>query len=220
MTNGYRTDIEYALQKGTRPRFTRDEYPRDTILVSGKVPDVFIGSPVIQDVWDDLRSVSCLLNSSYANPKIGSFTFQEVIISTSYRLLHHFSLAEPMPKTMDTACYLVLLAFITTMFLRGPELQHSYNLLAENLRSSLKHLTKHHDRHDSTMLWLFLVAGISVFNESDARWLILQIRKCLSTLQLRGWDDVQKILTRFPWVGYFHDKRGQQLWTKVHASQE
>jgi hypothetical protein len=48
----------------------------------------------------------------------------------------------------------------------------------------------------------------------------MQKRLVDTSLGIITWDDVQKVLARFPWVNAIHDTGGQRLWcssNKVHS---
>jgi len=172
--------------------------------------------PELRCVIADLINVSHLLNGNRTCFKLEPYTFQEIWISVSYRLLHRYPLAGSRPeKESDNAWHLGLLALITTfLFRNGRSQQLSYDLLAEALRDVVKATSSD---EETTFLWLLFVGGISVFGTIDRTWLLPRIRTCLINLNIDDWRTARNKIRQFPWIDVAHDKPGHELWQAVVA---
>ncbi|KAF3937522.1 hypothetical protein ABW19_dt0208379 [Dactylella cylindrospora] len=222
-----RTDIEYSLQSGARPRFYRDKFPYtiarsmpNWAASSQEVLEVLarsnIETPDVQGVFQDLVCASFFLNGEDSHTKIDAFSFQEILISIFYRLLHCYPLGERMPANdAEEACYLALLASLSTMFVRFEHSKISYQLLTDKLRVAILGLAGSTSTDASTLLWLLFVGRVSVFSLSDDTWLLPQIKKCLFALNVNSWQETRAQLTKFPWIRYFHDKSGYEVWNSL-----
>lgn len=166
----------------------------------------------------DLITVSHLLNRDRMCFKSEPYTFQEIWISVSYRLLHRYPLTGSRPeKDSDNAWYLGVLALITTFLFRNSRSQPvSYDLLAESLRDVLKG-TSSNDLEGTTFLWLLFIGGVSIFGATDRIWLLPRIQACLLNLNIDNWQTARNKIRKFPWIDAAHDKPGHELWQAVVA---
>jgi hypothetical protein len=169
-------------------------------------------------ITTDLISVSRLLNGDRTCFKLKPYTFYEIWISVSYRLLHRYPLAETRPeKDGDNAWYLGLLALITTFLFRSGRSQPlSYDLLAAKLRNAIEG-TSCNELMETTFLWLLFIGGISVFGGIDRTWLLPRIKACLINLNIENWRTALGKIRKFPWIDVAHDKPGHELWQAAVA---
>lgn len=190
-------------------------FPQRELFNSPDVAHVY--DPELRCVIADLISVSHLLNGNHTCFKLEPYTFQEIWISVSYRLLHQYPLAGCRPeKESDNAWHLGLLALITTFLFRNGRSQPlSYDLLAETLRDVIQAMSINNLVEEATFLWLLFVSGISVFGTIDRTWLLPPIKTCLTNLNINNWRTARDKIRRFPWIDVVHDKPGHELWQAV-----
>ncbi|KAK6539159.1 hypothetical protein TWF694_009403 [Orbilia ellipsospora] len=224
-----RTDLEYALQKGTRPRFYRDEFPYSVICSmsswTSSCYEVFVTMTKArvydvntQTVFRDLLCVSRFFDASHdAHPKLEPFAFQEVLISASYRILSAYPLATERPSnSSENACQLGLLAMMTTMLIRSAHHEKlCYLLIANLLKSAIDALLYDPKTDQAFLLWLLFMAGISVPDVQYDEWLLPQIKKCADKLDLDTWVSANQSLTVYPWIRLFHQAPGEELWNNA-----
>jgi hypothetical protein len=212
----HRSDLEYALQVGARPRFHRDAFPRTEVIKALAESSLCSAYPIvleddaIREVFDDCISVSCILNGDGTGDKLNPFSFQEILISIASRLLHAYPLDTTGPTNkIDSACQLALLALVTTMLIRGgPHHQEYYHLLAAKLRDAILELGPSNLQF---RFWVCYVASLSVLNNDKERgWLAPMIRSLASELGISTYQQARAVLMRFPWVRFFHDEAGEQ----------
>ncbi|KAF3904478.1 hypothetical protein AA313_de0202647 [Arthrobotrys entomopaga] len=228
-----RTDLEYALQKGTRPRFYRDEFPYSTICsMSSWTSSCYEGFVTMtkaqvydintQTVFRDLLCVSRFFDTTHeAHPKLEPFAFQEVLISASYRILSAYPLATKRPSSApENACQLALLAMITTMLMRSAHHEKScYLLIANLLESAIDRLLCEPKTDETFLLWLLFMAGMAVPDMQYDGWLLPEIKKCIDKLGLDSWVSANHVLTGYPWIRLFHQASGEELWDKAMEEQ-
>ena len=224
----HRADIQYAFHSGSHPRFYRDEFPREMIMsllgesvpqeeLLGVASNARVYNPELREVLVDLLSISCLFNDDRRVVRLDPFAYQEILISICYRLLHRHPLAgDGYDNDNENACYLGLLALISTLFFyyRQPR-QLPYDLLAERLRHGIERALCNNLVEDTTLLWLLFAGGISVFDDSDQAWLIPQIKILLFTLDINNWRAARSRIKTLPWIDVAHDEPGEKLWQAV-----
>ena len=228
-----RSDIEYALQTGTRPRFYRNKWPREEIQQQLCIAEHYttthmdIHDAAIKGVFDDCIAISTILNTEKIDasqimadgrirPRLRGSSFQDILISVLYRLLDAYPFdAKPPSRPVDAACQAGLICLMTTMMIRGSPLHHQYyQKLRERLFEALSALK---DGYPEFRFWLCFVGGASVFDtEADWKWLGPLINKLANKLGLAALRDARLVLMKFPWVRYFHDEAsGSVFWNAL-----
>jgi hypothetical protein len=224
----HRADVQYAFHCGSHPRFYRDEFPRGMIMsllgesvsqeeLLGVASDARVYDPELRGVFVDLMSISCLFNDGGREVRLDPFAYQEILISVCYRLLHHHPLGgDGYDNDNENACYLGLLALVSTLFFyyRQPR-RLPYDLLAERLRHGIERALCNKLVEGTTLLWLLFAGGISVFDDSDQAWLIPRIKTLLTTLNINSWRTARSKIRTLPWIDVAHNKPGEELWQAV-----
>ncbi|EWC43656.1 hypothetical protein DRE_01543 [Drechslerella stenobrocha 248] len=239
----YRTDIEHSLQTGCVPQFYSDSFPYEAVRM---MPDwhastyeamVTTTAAGIYDINLQLLFRDLLCASRYLNaeaqtlPKMSPFDFQGIIVAVCYRVLHVYPLETGLSPTctmsrVEEACYLALLALMTTMLMRAGHAKVSYSLIARRFRDSVLAVAGLGTGADSQfLLWSLFVGGISVWDVDgeDGAWVFQEMRRCVMVLGVGSWQEVwDTCLFGFPWIRHFHDKAGLELWdayTKAELGQ-
>jgi hypothetical protein len=192
-----------------------ESVPQEELL--GVASNARVYNPELREVLVDLLSISCLFNDDSRVVRLDPFAYQEILISVCYRLLHRHPLAgDGYDNDNENACYLGLLALISTLFFyyRQPR-QLPYDLLAERLRHGIESALCNKLVEETTLLWLLFTGGISVFDDSDQAWLIPQIKILLFTLDINNWRAARSRIKTLPWIDVAHDKLGEELWQAV-----
>jgi hypothetical protein len=168
----------------------------------------------LRGVLVDLLSVTRLFNDSRTFVRLDPYSYQDILISVCYRLLHRYQLAGDGPENdNENACYLGLLALATTLlFQYGRSRRLQYDLLAGKLRIIIGRVLSNRSVEETTLLWLLFTGGISVFNTTDLEWLVPQIKAILSSLHIHDWLAARDKIKTLPWIDVCHDKPGKELW--------
>ena len=224
------SDIEYALQSGSYPRWHRNKFPHaliKSILAPPAYPSKdqnhtkaasLLFQPTFRCIFDDLISVAHFLNNKPPCVRIEPFTYQEILISISYRLLHLCSpadLTHAFQTDLEELCHFSMLAMITTLFFQHGAFGHlvAYKTLTERLQSAIERASKTEFMYDPIFLWALFTGGISVFrNASNKAWFSLLIKAYLSRFRIDDWTDARIEIKKFPWIDIVHDCPGIELW--------
>ncbi|KAK6331200.1 hypothetical protein TWF696_003265 [Orbilia brochopaga] len=226
-----RTDIEHSFQSGVRPRFYRDVFPHDIIRAmpswSACSYEAFVTTTAaqiyninLQCIFRDLVCAARYLNDTQGGPRLRPLEFQELLISVCYRLLHAHPLMDERPANIaEDACHLALLALMTTMLIRPAIHQSwpSYALVTDLLRCAVRAMGDS-EEDDEFMLWLLFAGGISVLDARREAWLAERLGRCTAAMGVESWAAAREILARFPWIGYFHDGLGEDLWNSLSVT--
>jgi hypothetical protein len=188
-----------------------------TTMMNGSDSEVQTCHHDIASVVADMMSVSNLFNNNHTSFKFEADTYQEILISICYRLLHAYPLGEDRPEISQEYVFpLGLLALMTTMlFQHGRSQTLSYDLLAALLRNLLLDKEIRPPIEEQIFLWLLFVGGISVFGAEDRDWLVHRIKISLRAMNVSSWKDALNEIKRFPWISVVHDGPGEQLWKAV-----
>lgn len=153
--------------------------------------------------------------------RLNGYTLHNTLLFLGYHLLSLYPLGDFRPITIspiENAVHLGLTAFVTT-FIRGLDGKVPENLLLAGLiRSSVRELVGKVGGCEEVLLWLMCIGRASVLGDKDDLWLVRDVNYTMHTLGLRCcWDDVQRMLEKFPWVNVLHDKEGKGL---LHSAEE
>lgn len=230
-----RADLDYSLRTGTPTRFSGDIlYDQKTILESPNYPKKCLHerrlrryqffkilSTSIQSLLIDIKSVAQLLNNANCgdSPKLNCDAFHKTTLLLAHRLLS----IRPIKSSHGTICvehaiHLGLVAFLVTFM---PTLDRSIPenpVLSQSLRSAIEGFCSCHPEDEEVRLWLLFIGAASVFKPDDDTWLLPTTARTMSTIGLRTWEDVNDLLTIFPWVHSAHGDAAQVLWYKSEST--
>jgi len=224
-----RADIEYTLHEGLYPRFYVDDFPHEVIRsplyqvvdqneLLNLLDSSHVFDPELRSIIADLIRVCRFFNVDRKDFNLlEPYAFQEIWISLSYRLLHHYPLRGGQRETAsENAWQFSILAFITTfLFQKGRSLRLSYSLLAGSLRKAIDCTLANDSIAESTMLWFLFVGGISVFDSPDTVWLSPKVKTSLANLGIDNWLAARDEIKKHPWIDVIHDKLGEELWHSI-----
>jgi hypothetical protein len=169
-----------------------------------------------RDLFIDLLALS---RAKTRRPKLTSSSFTASIIQIDYRVLE-LSRANLRKESgyLDDLLLLVMQCFTLSIFKQPCLRDQRFSLLQNQFQTvveiSRTDLTKYHD----VSLWALFLGSMSLFTDSGNWWLLSKISECISSLQLRYWDDTLQTLVKFPWIEALHNHRGKTLWDACHQS--
>lgn len=148
-------------------------------------------------------------------PRLDSSTCHFSILRLGYRLLHIAPLSGPRPTSyIENMVYLGLASFILT-FLAGLDLRIPHMPLLYQLSRSAAHQAPQEAVHceQEVLLWVLCIGRAAVFKDSDQGWILSRMAQITPVLRLYYWQDVDRVMAKFPWVNALHDQAGLSLWT-------
>ncbi|KIX03867.1 uncharacterized protein Z518_07420 [Rhinocladiella mackenziei CBS 650.93] len=204
-------DLGVALGTGCQPLFFSDGILWDSRIASpGRIPISGTQDPDpdpqmptsdlgpffdsldtrLRLVWDDISELVRATNmATQCKLYIDKELYQEVMISTHYRLVHLRFVTGDVNETTR----LGLLAFASTLFLQSRGVKTQYEYLAQCLQNAIS-LLGHKTRAIPTQLtlWLHIVGAVSVFGEHEQAWFRPALTELLQAMRLASWKDVSK----------------------------
>lgn len=172
--------------------------------------------PVLYDILLDVISISLLFNCLPPGQKINVTTFSELVLSVSSRLVRFHSLSDPPLESATEAAYHIGL----TIFMMSTFLQHdrrriiAYEFVSTHLKDIIDRGTEALGK--GLALWLTFLGGIWVLGDPDTFWLRQRVRGLVERLEINSWEEVQSLVSQFPWIRPFHDKVGLEVWNLAH----
>ena len=171
----------------------------------------------LQQILLDVTNVACLFNLIDAGSKLDPVVFQEIIISIGDRLVRFHALGDsPLGMKLEAAYHIGLIVFLTTLFIQiGRRRFLKYGLVGQCLKEVIKRGLDEDD--NDLLLWLLFIGGISVLGGADQPWVVLEILKATSSMDIANWTELHKRLSRFPWINNLHNAAGEALWHTVKS---
>ncbi|CAI6310144.1 unnamed protein product [Periconia digitata] len=229
-----KTDILFSLEYGNAPIFFRDRMAdirrlhklQDSVHDLTTIPCIVQHCPdtrlstIIIDVFDTCK----LFNDPHHQYfEIDLESYQEIIVSVSYRLLtlRHIH-QQPLSSTPETLYQLGLIIFIMILFLQyGRRRLHRF----ARISGLLKHVLELHSvQSDKDLtLWLMITGGIWMMDgvwTLDAHsgdWLPPLISGLAKEMGLQTWDDARSHIIKYPWIYKLLDGPGSEIWERVLA---
>ncbi len=206
-----------ALNYGFKPVFFADNISWEQYLRNEKAP---LETPLdaissasderLINVWRDLRKFTQAVNLAFqVGGRVKIQTFQEIIISAQYRLLH---LSYDQQDTHEVI-RLGMLAIASTLFLGIHGAPAKYGYLTSQFRRSLQSSEQLGTEEWSKLtLWLLFAASSSVFGTSeDEGWLQERLVQVKTALGLSTWPAVREVLKSHLWVDAINDEAGRRF---------
>lgn len=175
----------------------------------------FLGrlSTDLQILLIEITNLAWSLNDATADrqPKVDGHKFHQTLLRLGYRLVQFSPLGGARPcDNLESAIHLGLTAFVIT-FLVGLDRKIVYMPLLSELVRSATLQAFNDEEENEILLWLLFVSGTSIFKPTDDEWLLPKIMQMMELLSLKTWEDVARMLAKYPWVNVAHDKTGLLL---------
>jgi hypothetical protein len=170
----------------------------------------------IQDLVIDIANLCWLLSGgTLSGTKLDGYTFHDTLILMGYRLVQISPLGGSRPLSdLDSLVQLSLLSFLVAFFYALGGTRPAFVLLSNLARSAVQGHTVDKGEDQELLIWIMCMGQGTIFGKSDDAWLIPKLRQAQLALGLNTWDDVRKLLPRYPWVDALHDKPGKELWER------
>lgn len=192
------------------------DYPEELISSLGPRIRSLEGPAFVSDletdlakIWRVVRSFCLLANlATQSELCIPAATMYGTMTAVIYRLLHmSFSV-----DSLDETIRLGLLAFTHHIFLQWKDICISCNGFSERYRLYLRRQSPEQSVASYVMLWLLMVAAVSVFRISEESWLQETIQKQMEECGIRTWKDMQEALKACMWIPLLDDERAKQVY--------
>ncbi|KAF7155892.1 hypothetical protein CNMCM5623_008772 [Aspergillus felis] len=233
-----RVDLEYSLQLGSATLFSLEDAIKENKTIIELYGDLkrqnqagsskpyrppFLRSlpSDIQDIFIDVTSLASTLNDAThgASPKLNSSTFHSDLLVLGYRLVDRYTLGGCRPEcTIENGIHLGLTAFLVT-FLPGLDRRIAHNaLLVKLLLDAAQAFSGDGLDIQEILLWMLYIGAASSSQLGTHPMWISKSKETIDTLKLRTWEQVQHVLSKYPWVNAVHDTAGKALWIHSHKS--
>jgi hypothetical protein len=175
------------------------------LLVSDCNPD-----PRMVNIWHDLHEFSRAANiAAQTGRKLEPDLLQEVMVSVQYRLLNLQYDDKDTHELLRVAMLAYSATILPLLFSQFGAASHlSYPSLHSCLERSLITLERLSNEKLKALLWLLVMVGISVL---DNTLINLQLVHTLQVLNLSSWDEILVILKGFLWVDILHGEQAKKL---------
>jgi hypothetical protein len=105
-----------------------------------------------------------------------------------------------------------MIAFMATFLLGLGRRIPSFPQLAQLARSAIQEQFDEDEESQETYLWMLMILGALGVLSGDDVWLAPRLTGTAAHLGVLTWEDVTRILCKFPWVNVLHDKPGRAFW--------
>jgi hypothetical protein len=221
-TNYQRADLCIALCFGCKPIFFQDGLSWDPYIATRglirrrRLVVVDQVSKFIQtldervaNVMKDLHEFSLIANVAYQTErKIDPSTFNEIMVSIMYRLLHLTFEIEPVNEVIRVG----MITFATTIFLQWNISSQRYEYMVNLFRGALlKARASAIDLPPPIQLWLLFTWGLFTGTKFDGDWYTSWLCEVIELVQVRTWDEARKVLKSVVWIDFLHDPHGKRI---------
>lgn len=211
------------MQQGGQPLFHRDHiyHVKCSLAYKGfnlqPDSDEYSGrlDSTLQGAFCDAMGLCRLLNKHQDEKPLDLVEFQEVLVSTCYRLLQFRTVEESSLKQDTQSTYHIGLC----LFMMSVSFNNTQDRVAR--RGLIKALVKEaiesklSEHKDDFKFWLLILGGISVPATDGREWFVEKLQEQASLLGIMTWEQVKGSLARFPWMNAIHDEPSRKLWNQV-----
>ncbi|KAI1305061.1 hypothetical protein F5Y03DRAFT_163162 [Xylaria venustula] len=225
-------DFDFALHLGSSTRFSpkcipgkaalgwlREKY-WETRTESHHAPVFAISEKEgFREVFEDMCVLAWLVNDNTVHGiTVNDYDFHNILLLIGYRLLNVQPLNTPIEDRdkLELLLHLGLAAlmakFFFTMGMKPPDVDLLYRYIVS---AALKHQYTSRDEQERLLWLLFTGKSTLLINVDDDIWLIPEISRVTAQLGISTWDQVSRILQKFPWVRTFSNESAQTLWNQT-----
>lgn len=223
--NTRRADLASAILTGHQPRLLKEDISWDPFIADHELIHcshqgddaglrTFLEAIVdakLLNIIRDLHTFACISNLAYeTTSKLSPETYNEIFISSLYRLTHLSFDADPIQESIRTG----LMAFSSAIYLQPTFMEHAYDNLFNTYSNALfsLHQSPDIDLPVSIKLWLTILFHLVAHKEPcSGDWQIVWFDETITQAGLNSWSQVREILRSFMWVGFIHDRPGREF---------
>lgn len=161
-------------------------------------------------------SLAWLLNDrSGRGAKLDGYTYHDIIILIGYRLVLISPFNSPRPSnTLENDLHLGCLAFLTTLLLGfGRKFPH-FPLLAKHFSLAVRESLGRHEKHQEFYFWTLFIGAVATVENANDHCLMSRVSEISLALGLSSWEDINRTLSKFPWINSLHNNAGKALWNR------
>lgn len=146
-------------------------------------------------------------------PRLSSASFTEVITQIGYKILAITATdSYNSPLSIEQFLQLAMQTFMISFWHTPCTKFQPFQLLQERLVRAVDELAINDTEHPELVLWALFIGSCSIFRDVGDPWLTSNITRLLKNVGLVTWSHTREVLSRFPWIGFFHDGAAQRLW--------
>lgn len=141
---------------------------------------------------------------------------QETMVAVTYRLLYmRFATG-----SLDEAVRLGMLAFCHHTFMQWQDIKPPNRYFPRFFRSCILAFKDLHGDFSSLILWLLMIAAISLFDVAEEAWLRECLNEYMDRCHVKTWDDMQAILKSFLWLKILDEEPGMSIYIDLVSDGE
>lgn len=143
--------------------------------------------------------------------KIAGEVYQEILISTQYRLLNLKFESDDINEVL----HLGLLAFSSSVFLQGGGLRGRFGSLSTKFKQKLARIDWTNPVFKRIGLWLLVSGLVAAVTREDDDVLMPLLRECCRESGQSSWAGVRSILKSVMWIDALQDQGGRQVYDRA-----
>ena len=162
--------------------------------------------------WEVMTKFCTLVNlGTQTHRFVSQHLIHETMASVMYRLL---DMALP-HGSFDEAVRLGLLTFSYHVFLQWRDIPLPHRDYPDTFKRCLVGLIHAGQASSSFILWICMVAAVSLFNVEHDVWLLELLRNYTNRCDVRTWTKTQDILKSYMWVPLLDSQSGEHIYKQV-----
>ncbi|KAF2670596.1 hypothetical protein BT63DRAFT_478723 [Microthyrium microscopicum] len=185
------------------------------------ITTVLAQNPELAAIYADLVAFARLANIALqTGTKINPLLFQEILISSMYRLLllprTTASTNQPNASACDQtpivrALHTSLTATAANVFLQTGAIGMRFATLSAHQRRDICALDESAiDEEKEMRIWMLVIARITAVDDSDDEWIMSRLSALLRSVKKSEWKEIRTMLKSFIWMDLVHDGPGQE----------
>lgn len=228
-------DFDFALQLGSPTKFSAEYIPGQTTVkclretyrrthTDATWPFITQSNERLREVHEEVSILAWLVNENAVHGiRVDDFEFHSILLLVGHHLLN----LRPLEAAIDIEAsddFGVLLQFgltalLTRFFVILGLKQPHLHLLIQGISTAAQELRCDDREAREALLWLLFTGEATVLKDMDENiWLVPRISQTANLLGLSTWDEVYRVLRKFPWIPVFEDATAQGLWNRIEPS--